>query len=153
MIRTTGRAAAPKTRKRKKGNTTYAIGSLDPPGDNKVAVEDIRIWDVSTSERTGRVSARKRTVQHHRQVSPSQLQEVSTSSGAPGIESTTVDEAGIFADSESPPEVASKRPRKKRANAQKDNDSVSQSHPPSFRTLTRIFRREWKHGFSSAQFF
>ena len=121
--RTPGPKAA---RKRKKGNTTYSIGSLDPPIDDKKAVEHIRVWDVSTSENTGRISANRRTVKHYRSVSPSQLEEPSTSKGPGGNEGGDAEDAGILGDSESLPGMAKKRPKRKSTKAFKENDSVSE---------------------------
>lgn len=119
--------AAHKTvRKRKKGNTTYSIGSLDPPVDNKTIVEEIRAWDVSTSQRTGRVSASRRTIKHYHQVSPSELENSLTSKQPEEHEDANIEEVGILTDPESPPEISSKHPKPKRPKAPKENDSVSE---------------------------
>ena len=124
---------APKpARKRKKGNTTYQISSLDPP-DDEMAVEDLRVWDVSTSEKTGRVTAKRRTLKHYHQAPPSIPEEPPTCENPEGGEDVTnVEDTGALADSESPLETVNKRrPKRKRKKVSKENDSVGgRSIPP-----------------------
>ena len=113
-------------RKRKKGNTTYSVGSLDPPIDDKRAVEHIRVWDISTSENTGRISANRRTVKQYHQVSPSRPEGPSTSKKPEGNEGGDVEEAGILGDAESLPGMTTQRPKRKSVKSLKENDSVSE---------------------------
>ncbi|KAF9784809.1 hypothetical protein BJ322DRAFT_1021482 [Thelephora terrestris] len=76
-----------------------------------VTVEDVRVWDVSTSERTGRVSASRRM--------PSTIRE-----NEEGGE-VDVEEAGTLADSESPPEMVERRRRQRCLKERvKENDST-----------------------------
>jgi len=120
------RAGAPKTaRKKKKGNATYVTTALDPSDDEKVAVEDVRVWNISTSERTGRMMASRRTFKHYSQVSPPEEPSTSKEPGR-AEEVAGAEDPGILADSESSPETAGKqRPKRKRVRA-KGNDSVSE---------------------------
>lgn len=123
-------AKGPKTaRKKKKGNSTYALSSLDPSDDDedKVAVEDVRVWDISTSEKTGRMTASRKTLKHYSLVSPPE--EPSTSKELGGVEENpSAEDPGNLADSEIPLETAGKPKRKrKRVRVVKENDSVSES--------------------------
>ena len=114
------------SRKKKKGNATYGFSSLDPVKDKKVAVEDIRVWSISTSERTGRVNASRRTLKHHHQL-PQNLPEEPSPSKKPGVEATSdAEETGALADSESPATVGKQGPKRKRVRVVKENDSVSE---------------------------
>ncbi|KAF9784124.1 hypothetical protein BJ322DRAFT_1109983 [Thelephora terrestris] len=120
------RAEDPKeARKRKKG-TTYSIATLDPPNSSKRPVENIRVWDVSTSEQTGRVSATRRIVMHQHKGAPDQPEEQTTGKGDEGGGEAHVEEAGTLADSESSPEMEKppqRRQRAKKASKSKGNDS------------------------------
>ena len=119
------RTAAPRVaRKRRRGKTTYAVGTLDPP-DDKTVVEDIRVWDVSTSERTGRVSASRRTVKHCHEA-PGQLEQRSTSKENEGGKDFNVEGAGATADSTPSPETVKMRQKQKHVAGTKENDSVSE---------------------------
>jgi hypothetical protein len=118
-------SSGPKTaRKKKKGNATYGFTSLDPVEDKETTVEDIRVWNISTSEKTGRVKASRRNLKRHRQPSP---EERSASKKAEGVEEAAdVEESGILADSESAPvTVDRQRPKRTRVRVVKENDSVS----------------------------
>jgi hypothetical protein len=123
------RAEDPKeARKRKKG-TTYSIATLDPPNGSKRPVENIRVWDVSTSEQTGRVLATRRIVMHQHKGAPDQPEEQTTGKGDEGGGEAHVEEAGTLADSESSPEMEKppqRRQRAKKASKSKGNDSVSE---------------------------
>ena len=126
-------ASGPKTaRKKKKGNAMYSVSSFDPPRKDKVAVEDIRVWNISTSEKTGRITSSRKNLKHFRQVSPSPPEGPSTSEKLGGFEETAdVEDTGILADSESPSEVLNKpRPKRKHVRTLKENDSVSKSLIP-----------------------
>ena len=148
------RVAAPKTvRKRKKGNTTFTSGSLDPPIEDEMVVEHVRVWDVSTSENTGRISANRRTVKHYRHVSPTRPEESLTKTNPEGDEGNNVEEAGILGDSESPLGITNKRLKRKSVKALKDNDSVSDCWPCLLPILIRVSRRRWKCGFSTVRLF
>ena len=124
---TTGKTA----RKKKKGNATYSSTSLD---DNNVVTEELRVWDISTSKKTGRVNASRRTHKLSHQASGRpESPSVGEGSGAGhGGMATEVDEAGTFADSEATSETASKkRPKRKRTRVVKENDSVSGLRSPA----------------------
>ena len=114
-------------RKRKRGSTSYTIGSLDSPEDKGTTVENIRIWDISTSERTGRVSASRRSIKHY-QEAPSELEEPPSSKENEEVGGASIEEAGNLADSESFPEAVQRRQTGKRAKANKKNDSVSEAY-------------------------
>ena len=125
------RASGPKTsRKKKKGNATYVLGSLDSSDDDdKVAVEDVRVWDISTSEKTGRMTASRKILKHYSQVllpeEPSTSKELGTAE-----EVASAEDPGNFADSEFPPDTAGRsrpKPKRKRVRVVKENDSVSDS--------------------------
>ena len=118
-------ASAPKTaRKKKKGNATFSTVSLDDDDDDDVVTEDVRVWNVSTSKNTGRVNATRATLKHTRQA-PKEILSMGEGSG---VEEMIADvDAGILADSESPPTaVDGKRPKRKRTRILKENDSVSE---------------------------
>ena len=147
---------APKpARKRKKGNTTYQISSLDPPVNDKISVEELRVWDVSTSETTGRITGKRRTLKHYHQVSPSVLEESPTRKIPEGSEDVENDEdTGVLTDSEPPQELVNKRrSKRKRANVSKENDSVGKPSTSLPSTLTRISRQRWSSGFRIARLF
>ena len=113
-------------RKKKKGNATYTVTSLDPAPKDKMAVENVRVWNMSISEATGRIGGTRKTRKHYRQVSPGPSGEPSTSERPGGAEGTAdLEDPGVFADSESPPEVVKQRPKRKRVRVVKQNDSVS----------------------------
>ena len=128
------RTDGPKTaRKKKKGNATYALSSLDPISEDEAATEDVRVWDISTSEKTGRVMASRKTLKHYRQVLPSPPEEPSTSEKLGGVEGgADVEDAGVLADSEDSKIVKIRRPKRKRVRTFKENDSVSRSLIPPF---------------------
>lgn len=120
-------------RKRKKGNATYTLSSLDPTSEDDLPTEDVRVWNISASEKTGRVMASRKTLKHYRQVIPSSPEEPSTSTKPGGVEETAdVEDTGVLADSEFSKPVKIKRPKKKRVRVFKENDSVSGLLIPSF---------------------
>ena len=117
------------TRKKKKGNATYSVSSFDPAPKDKMAVENVRVWNISTSEKMGRITGSRRNLKHYRQVSPSPPDGPSTS-GKPGeFEGTAdVEDTRHLADSELLPEVPNKpHPKWKRVRTLKENDSVSKA--------------------------
>ena len=96
-------ATGPKTaRKKKKGNATFSTTSLDDDADT----EDVRIWNVSASKNTGRVNATRTTLKHLYQP-PNEIPSVDEGSW---VDETAADvsDAGILADSESPPGLSTK---------------------------------------------
>ena len=108
-------------RKRKKGNTTCEFSSLDGTDDKKI-MEDIRVWDISTSKATGRVTAKRRILQNHSQVPG----EPPTSKGPEkGEEIAHVEDTGNLADTEFSEIKKKSCPKKKRVKVSKENDSVS----------------------------
>ena len=143
------RASGPKTaRKKKKGNATYALASLDPISEDEVAAEDIRVWNISTSEATGRVMASRRTLRHHRQVLPNSLEgpSISETPGGAG-ESADIEDVGVLADSESSKKIKGQRPKRRRVRTFKENDSVSRLPVSPVLWLTRVSRQRWNSGF------
>ena len=89
-------------------------------------MEDIRVWDISTSKATGRVTAKRRTLQNQSQVPV----EPSTSKGPEkGEEVAQVDDTGNLADTESSGIIGEPRPKRKREKVSKENDSVSNCWP------------------------
>lgn len=127
-------------RKKKRGGTTYGVSSFDPP-DDKMIVEDIRVWDVSTSKKTGRVSASRRTVEHHHTLG--QPGGPSMSRGDEEDEHAGVQDTGTLADSEAPPETVRKGQKRRRAKAANENNSVSRASFQNLfsRMLTRFQTR------------
>ena len=113
------------TRKRRKGGTTYPVTKFDLPQDNKAVEESVRVWDVSTSGRTGRVSASKRTIKHHHQAL-NELKELPMSKQAEMGEEVDAEEAGTLVDPDAPAN-AEERHGKKSAKVNKENDSVSET--------------------------
>ena len=107
------------TRRKKKGNASSSFSSLDPSDDENTVVEDVRVWDISTSEK-GCMMATRRTLKHHSKVLPPK--ELSTTQRVEEVAS--VEDAASLADSETPPKASGKhRPKRKRT---KENDSVSE---------------------------
>ena len=114
------------SRKKKKGNATYGFTTLDPTDDEKMAVEDIRVWNISASEKTGRIGGSRRTLKHYHQLPPSLPEEPSTSKRLGGDEEVVDVETGTLADSELPPaKVDKQRLKRNRIRVVKENDSVS----------------------------
>ena len=98
------------------------MASLDPSDDEKAVVEDIRVWEVSASNKTGRVTASRTTLKHHQRASPT-LPKVTPVTKRPEV--TDIDDVGALTDSESPPKMVKKKRRKrKRVRVHKENDSV-----------------------------
>ena len=103
-------------RKRKKAGASYASISIDGPNGRAVKVEDIRVWNVSTSEATGRVSATRRTHKHLYESLP-----VPSCEEPPGVKSI----ADLADPEPSEPPPAEPVAKRKRVRAAKENDSVS----------------------------
>ena len=141
-------------RKRRKGNTTYQISTLDRIDDDKSVVEDIRVWDISTSEKTGRVTAKRRTLKHRSQASSSLPDESSTSEKLGGdAEVTHVEETGNLADTESSEMVDKPHPKRKCTRVARENDSVSEFLVLPALALIRIRRQRWNSGLSIVRLF
>lgn len=123
-------ASGPKpARKKKKGNATYTSSSLDPSPEDKLVAENIRVWNLSTSETTGRVKGTRKTHKHYYQASPGPSVGPSTSEKPDDEGTAGLEDPGFLADSESPPEAINKRrPKRSRVRVIKQNDSVSGNH-------------------------
>ena len=130
MLKRQASAPNKNARKKKKGNATYTMASLDPTDDDGRVVEDIRVWDISTSETTGRVRASRRTHKHYSQASSSLPGGSSTNKklGEGDEEVASVEDTGNHADSET--SGCPKRKRAKRVRILKENDSVSSPSIP-----------------------
>lgn len=139
-------------KRRKKGDATYQISTLDQI--DKSVVEDIRVWNFSTSERTGRITAKRRILKHQSQGSSGLPDEPSTSK-PPGcdVEVAHAEETGILADIESSEVVDKPRPKRKRTRVTKENDSVSGLLALPTLELTRVSRQRWSSGLSTVRFF
>jgi hypothetical protein len=142
------RADGPKTgRKKKKGNATYASTSLDPTEDEKQVVEDIRVWNISTSEKTGRLMASRRTHKHYHEAPPILSEDPSTSKKLGGVDA---EDTGALADTQSPKTVGKLRRKRKRVRLVKENDSVSCSFISPLLLAYPRFRQRWKSGSSTS---
>jgi hypothetical protein len=101
-------------RKRRKAGVSHAAIDLDASDEDKV--ENIRVWNVTKSETTGRVSGTRRNFQHVYKSSPEPL----------GEETSPVEDTGVPADpyptKQPSPMPATKR---KQVRVTKENDSVS----------------------------
>jgi hypothetical protein len=142
-------------RKRKKGNATYQILTLDPIDEDKSVVEDICVWDISTSDKTGHVTVKRRTLKHHSQVSSSSPDNPSTSKEPRGdAEVACVEETEILTDIKSSSEMVNKSCQKrKRTRAKRENNSVSEFLALLALILTCFSRQGWNSGSSTIQFF
>lgn len=104
------------SRKRKKAGASYARIDLDALSAPAGKVEDIRVWGVSMSETTGRISATRRDHKHVYESSTEPLHK----------EPLTPEDISPPADpepSELPP--AKSVTKRKRVRVRKENDSVS----------------------------
>jgi hypothetical protein len=128
------------SRKRTKGGASYGIMDIDPPDVPPGEVEDIRVWNVTKSEKTGRVSATRRNYQHFYASSLDPSHETQPS---------TIEDAGAPTDLEpnkQPPAVPVVKPKRVRVRTVKENDSVS-SIPTVPSKLIIIRRRPgWRSG-------
>lgn len=111
-----------RSRKKRKGSS-YASVDLDLPDEHHDKVEMIRVWDVTASKSTGRLSGTRKTHRH-----------VNKGVSKPSRKETTpvVEDVGGPADyepSEHPP--AKPVPKRRRKKATKENDSVSNEQIPS----------------------
>jgi hypothetical protein len=112
-------------RKKRKGNTMWKTSSLNPSDDEKMTAEDVRVWDISTSENTGHMTARRKNLKHYSKALPPEGPSTRWKQGEVG-EVACVEDAGILADSETVPHTTYKqRQKRKRVRTVKENDSVS----------------------------
>jgi len=106
------------SRKRRKAGASYEEVDGDASSADSEEVESIRVWSITTSETTGRVSGRRTTHRHLREDPVEPRDE----------EPPALEEVGPPADSEPsdslPAKVAAKGKRK-RVRVTKENDSVS----------------------------
>ena len=104
------------SRKRRKAGVSYGTIDLDAVNARPNKVEEIRVWKMVTSEKTGRVSGTRRNYQHTYENSPEFLRE----------EPPPVEDTNIPADP-GPSELpqAGSAAKRKRARTVKENDSVS----------------------------
>jgi hypothetical protein len=111
------------SRKRRKGGISYGTIDLDAPDGDPPETEAIRVWNISTSETTGRASATRKNYKH-----------VYGNSQKPVCEEPlTVEHSDAPADPESNDPLPAKsavKLKRKRVRTMKENDSVSH-------TLTR----------------
>jgi len=121
-------------RKRRKAGSSYAAVDLDVPDSRTEGVEDIRVWNITKSETTGRVSATRRNYQHIYDSLPEPLR------GEPPV----VEDINSPADPEAsellPAKSVVKRKRARKAKT-KENDSVSSIVPPTELIVTRLQTR------------
>lgn len=134
-------------RKKRKGNTAYASSSLDPTDHDEKVVENVRLWNISTSGKTGRVTGSRKTLKHYSQVPPPGRPSTRKMSEG-NEESADVEDTGALADSET---IGVQYPKRKRVRAVKENDSVSEPPPPSLLELTDVFRQKWSSGFNTVR--
>ena len=134
------RHAAGQPRPRKKNKRSgYASVDLDPPDERPDEVEFIRVWDVTASKTTGRISATRTT---HLHVSEG-VSKLTHEEPTPTIEDVSVP-ADHEPNKQPPTKLAKKRGRRKKAKENnrkkkaKENDSVSSAPiPPSKPIITR----------------
>ena len=107
--------ADPRPSRKKRKGASYAAIDLDAPDDLQ-EVENIRVWNISTSARSGRASA---TRKNHKHFSSSSLKPLPE-------EILTVEHSDVPADSESKQlSLAKSGTKRKRIRIVKENDSVS----------------------------
>ena len=115
-------------RKKKRGRATYAAVDLDSADGHAEELENIRVWNISKSETTGRVSATRKNREHAYASLPVPLREES-----PAIEHSDAPE-----NPEQPPTESSTKRKRARAKTVKSNDSVSSMLVSSIKlTITR----------------
>lgn len=109
------------SRKRRKAGASYASIDIDGTDGFSGKVEDVRVWSVTTSEATGRVSATRKTHRHVYESPPEPLRE----------EPSTVEESIITPVYPEPGELplAKSVAKRRRVRIVKENDSVSLTNP------------------------
>jgi len=120
------------SRKRKKDGASYASVDLDALVRRGKKVEDIRVWDVSMSEKTGRTTASRKTYRHVYQSQPEPLHE-----DPPADICEEITAPGDPGPGKPPPRLVAKRRKRARV---RENDSVSSV--PIFSTELIITRRQ-----------
>ena len=111
-----------RSRKKRKGSS-YASIDLDLPDERPAEVEIIRVWDVTASKLTGRISSTRKT---HRHVNES-MSKPSRKETTPVVED--ISGPADYEPSEQPP--TKPVPKRRRKKATKENDSVSNVQIPS----------------------
>ena len=115
-------------RKRKKAGASYGVVDLDALTRPTEKVEDIRVWDVTMSETTGRVSGTRRNYKHTYKVSPEPV----------GEEPSIVEISAPADTGPSDSQPAKPVGKNKRVRIAKENDSVSSiPMPPTKLIITR----------------
>jgi hypothetical protein len=141
-------------RKKRKGNATFESYNFNP---NNKTVENVRVWDISSSEKTGRIKASRRTLKHYSQLPPSEESSTSKNPGRTEVNVTEVNalkETGVLADAESPSDTVKKKDKKRRRiRTVQENDDVSALFFSRHLKLIRDFRQKWSSGFSIDQYF
>lgn len=119
------------SRKRRKNGASYGV--IDPEADGTEEVEEVRVWKLSVSDNTGRVSATRKNRQH---VYDPPLEPSSK-------EPLAMEEASNPPDSvlsEAPPTTSSQAKKPKRSRAA-ENNSVNPIPMFSNKWYSRISRR------------
>jgi len=104
------------SRKRRKAGASYS--KVDADASSPDEAEDIRVWNITTSETTGRVFGKRKTHRHLHEDPVEPLHE----------EPPTVEEIDASADpepSDPPPAKVAAKGKRKRVRVIKENDSVS----------------------------
>lgn len=125
--------------RKKKGRASYAVVDLDSADKPKKESENIRVWNISKSETTGRVSAMRKNHKHAYARLPKPLFE----------EFTTIEDSDAPANVEQSEQQQTKSGTKRkrvRTKAVKDNDSVSSTLAPSIKLTTTLGRQTWRIG-------
>ena len=128
------------SRKRRKGGASYGEVDLDSLGDRAPKVEDIRIWKISRSETTGRLSGTRKNHKHLYQGPSEPLREEQPST-MEGISAP----AGPEPSEQLPAKPTVKR-KKARTTRNKENDSVSFVQILSPELILTHRRRRWRIG-------
>ena len=110
-----GRSRRP--RKRRRAGASYGEVNLDSSDEHPEDVEEIRVWKITTSETTGRVSATRKNHRHPLEY----VSEPRHDEPPPSVEETST--PALPEPSEVPP--AKVVPKRRRVRLVKENDSVS----------------------------
>ena len=124
-------------RKRRKAGVSYDTIDLDAVNARPNKVEDIRVWNMTTSEKTGHVSGTRRNYQHTYENSPEFLRE----------EPPPVEDTNIPVDP-GPSELpqAGSATKRKRVRTVKENDSVSSTPISHNQLIINVHRQGWRIG-------
>lgn len=130
------------SRKRRKEGASYARVDLDALTRRRDKVEDVRVWNVTMSETTGRVSASRKHRQHVYEGPPKALHEEFPTGAS--------EEFAISADPELTPSPASVVKRKRVRIT--ENDSVSSVPTFSAKLMSsHVGRQGWQVGSSTVR--